>query len=64
MTWNDLINLLQEIPESRREETAAFMLREDGSVEEIDCKEEIELDEFHAIACNMGNDKTTYVLST
>lgn len=70
MTWNDLINLLQEIPENRREEKAAFMMREDDSggepfeVFEIDCKEEVRIDAFEMPpACDIGNDETTFVLA-
>ena len=72
MTWNDLINLLQEIPESRREEKAVFLVRDEndwtdmeneGTTYEIDCKEEHSLDIVEA-DCNTGNDETTFVLST
>lgn len=63
MTWNELIDLLQEIPESRREETAAFLDRDNSDVVEIDCKEEVSVMEY-CTACNIGNDETTFVLST
>lgn len=65
MTWNELIQAIQEIPEHRREEDAVFFDRDEEVGYTIDSKEELSLTDGGAFDATNGNDDdgTTFIIS-